>query len=82
MQDEVRNRKESDNEIKVVLETSKRMLLESINQKTESVKALTKALINEETAERARNFEQIHKFVNNKQNEFQKKIEALLELKI
>jgi len=58
------------------------MLLESINQKTESVKALTKALINEETAERARNFEQIHKFVNNKQNEFQKKIEALLELKI
>ena len=50
------------------------MLIESINQKVEAIRALAKALINEEAAERARNFEYLLKFVNKKHKELEKKV--------
>jgi len=40
--------------------------MESINQKVQSVKALSRALVMEEAAERAKNFEYLLKFVERK----------------
>ena len=48
----------------------------------ESAKALTKALISEEAAERARNFDYLLKYVNTRTEEFERKITARLELEI
>ena len=43
---------------------------------------MTKALINEEAAERAKNFEYLLKYVNNKTEEFEKKMRVMLDFKI
>ncbi len=66
----------------MAIDSNKRRLMESIKQKVESVTAMTKALINEEAAERAKNFEYLLKYVNNKTEEFEKKMRVMLDFKI
>mmetsp|Transcript_29720 Transcript_29720/g.27202 ORF Transcript_29720/g.27202 Transcript_29720/m.27202 type:complete len:389 (-) Transcript_29720:1614-2780(-) len=70
--EEQKTRQEKDKEISNLLESVKKMLLETIKTKIESTQALARALVNEEAAERQKAFEYLLRT-------FKQKIEALEE---
>ena len=63
IQQEKNERIRRESEIETSMHNIKNMLLEALHQKVESAKALARALVTEEAAERAKNDEEILKFM-------------------
>lgn len=63
IQQEKNERMQRENEIETSMHTIKNMVMEALYQKIESTKALVRALVNEEAAERAKNDDELLRFM-------------------